>query len=125
MQSAISLASVFGPMMAIVGLWMLLYNDNMVKVLNSTKTSPAAFYTSGWIHLFLGLVVVSQYNVWSASLAVLVTLLGWAMIVRGILTLYMPQVVVKFAMSRTRWLKGMGLVPLVWGLLLTWYAFYM
>ena len=125
MQNALWLASIFGPLLAIVGLWMLLYHENMMKVLNSIKSTPALFYMSGWMNLLIGLVIVSQYNVWTANLAVLITLLGWALIIRGILSLFIPQLLIKLTMGKPSWCKMMGIIPFVWGLLLCWFAFYM
>jgi len=125
MQNALWLASIFGPLLAIVGLWMLLYHDNMMKVCNSAKSTPAIFYMSGWLNLLIGLVIVSQYNVWSMSLAFLVTLLGWVMIIRGILALFIPQLLMQLTMGKNSWCKVMGIIPFVWGLLLCWFAFYM
>jgi len=125
MQNALWLASIFGPLLAIVGLWMLLYHENMMKVLNSIKSTPALFYMSGWMSLLIGLVIVSQYNVWMANLAVLITLLGWVLIIRGILALFIPQLLIKLTMEKTSWCKVMGIIPFVWGLLLCWFAFYM
>ena len=125
MQNALWLASIFGPLLAIVGLWMLLYHENMMKVLNSIKSTPALFYMSGWMSLLIGLVIVSQYNVWMANLAVLITLLGWVLIIRGILALFIPQLLIKLTMEKTSWCKVMRIIPFVWGLLLCWFAFYM
>jgi len=125
MQNALLLASIFGPLMAIVGLWTLLYHENMMKVVNSIKSTPALFYMTGWMSLLIGLIIVSQYNVWSMTLAVLVTLLGWAMIIRGILALFIPQLLVKLTMGKPSYCKVMGFVPFIWGLLLCWFAFYM
>jgi hypothetical protein len=124
MLNAMCLAGIFGPLLAIIGLWMLLYNDNMMKVWSSFKSTPAAFYLSGCANLLIGLVIVSQYNSWMMGLAFLVTLLGWVMIIRGILALFMPQLLVK-VMSNASWAKTRGIIVFIWGLLLCWFAFYM
>jgi uncharacterized membrane protein HdeD (DUF308 family) len=120
MQHAMMVASIFGPFLFILGFWMLVYQENMMKVLNSMKNSPVSFYLVGAINLFLGLVVVNEYNVWDWTPPLLVTLLGWFLIVRGLLALFVPQSFVKSATENPSWTKLKGIVPLVWGILMFW-----
>jgi hypothetical protein len=124
MERAMWLASIFGPFLAIIGLWMLIYADNLVKVISSIKNTAGAFYIGGIINLLLGLTIVTQNNIWVWSGALLVTILGWAWIVRGVLVLFIPQAIIKMTMSHKGFIKGMGVIPLVWGLALCWYAFF-
>lgn len=117
---AMMVASIFGPFLFIIGLWMLFYHDNMMKVVTSMKNTPAAFYLVGALNLFLGLIIVNEYNVWMWNAALLVTLLGWLMIIRGLICLFMPQLFVKCCMNYPTWLKVRGVVVLIWGILLFW-----
>jgi len=125
METAIMLARVFGPFMGIVGLWMLLYGDNVVKIMTSIKNSPAALYASAIFNLLIGIFIISSYNYWAWDITFFITLLGWVMFIRGVLGLFMPQLVVRFVMSRASWMKTMGIIPFVWGLILSWTGFYM
>lgn len=122
MQSAQWLASIFGPFMAIVGLWMLLYSNNLIKVYSGVKSSPSTLYFRGILNLLVGLTILSNYDYWSLNPEVLVTLLGWMMVIRGILTLFMPQLVIR-VMENNEYSKVKGLIPLVWGLALCWVAY--
>lgn len=124
MQNAMWLASVFGPFLAIMGIWMLLYQDSATKVCNSLKATPAALYQGAIINLLLGLFIISQFNVWTAHISVLITLLGWVLTFRGILHLFLPHVWAKICGPDTGWLKFSGIIPLIWGVLLIWYAFF-
>lgn len=125
MHNAMWLASIFGPFMAIIGLWMLLYSDNLVKVYSAIKSSPSVLYFSAILNLFLGLIVLNQYDMWSMDGYVLVTLLGWVMIIRGVMGLFVPQLLIQLILSNTGFLKVYGIIPLVWGLALSWLAFFM
>ena len=125
MQNAMWLASIFGPFMTILGLWMLLYADNLMKVWNAAKNAPASFYFGGVSHLLIGLAILSQYDMWSWDAYVLVTLLGWVLVIRGVMTLFVPQLLIQLCMSNTSFMKVMGIIPLVWGLALCWLAFFM
>ncbi|MBS0628633.1 MAG: hypothetical protein JSS30_00230 [Verrucomicrobia bacterium] len=124
MDSALMLAKVFGPSLAIIGLWMLLYTDNLQKILTAMKNSPAALYNSSVLNLVVGLFLITSYNGWRMDVFFFVTLLGWAFFIRALLGFFMPQVLVKFYYDRNKWTKVMGIVPLVWGLILIWAGFY-
>ncbi len=83
------------------------------------------FHLCAMFNLLIGLTLVSQFNVWSMTLSVFVTLLGWWMIIRGVMALFVPQVLMKLCMGKGNSMKICGVVELVWGLLLCWYAFWM
>jgi hypothetical protein len=124
MDNAVWLASIFGPFMIIVGLWMLLYSDNVVKVFASVRNTPSAFYLGGIMNLIVGLTVLSIFQDWAWDLTLFVTLLGWVMLVRGVLVLYVPQLVIRLTMTNVHYMRWMGFVPVVWGVLLCWLAFF-
>jgi hypothetical protein len=123
METAMWLASIFGPFLVIMGLWMLLYSDNVVKVFASIRNTPAAFYVGGVMNLLVGLTILSMYQDWYWDLTIFVTLLGWLLLLRGVLVLYMPQLLIKTTMTNLSTMKWMGIIPLVWGALLCWLAF--
>lgn len=125
MDSALMVARVFGPLLGIIGLWMLLYGDNVVKIATSVKNSPAAQYVSAFYNLLVGLFIINVYNVWEWDVFFFVTLLGWWMFVRGVLGLFLPQLIVQWFMTKNTWMKTMGIIPFVWGLILTWTGYYM
>ena len=125
METAIVLAKVFGPFLGILGLWMLLYADNVVKTMTAIKSSPAALYTSAVFNLLIGLFIIVNYNVWTWDVFFLITLLGWLMFIRALFAFFLPQFVVRFFMTKGSWMKIMGIFPFVWGLVLTWTGYYM
>src|ERR1700680_4509567 len=124
-HAAMWLASIFGPLLVIIGLWKLLYADAFAKVLNSMKNSHGLMYFTSVIYLWVGFTVLSQYDVWEMDALVLVTLLGWAMIVRGILGLFVPQMLHDMYIGHKGFTRVCGLIPLVWGVLLCWIGFFM
>lgn len=122
-EPSIAIASVFGPLMVILGLWMLLFSDNLVKIWSAFKSNHAAFFLMGVINLLLGFYIIHQYHIWSWNKASLVTLLGWFFIVRGVMALFVPQVLAKYTMTEASLAKVIGVVPFVWGMVLCWLAF--
>jgi hypothetical protein len=125
MQNAMSIASIFGPFLLIMGIWMLFYHANMMKVLASTKSTPGVLYVMGVINLLIGLTVLSGFNMWMWGPALLVTIFGWAITIRGLLAFFMPQFLVNKPMTDTNYLKVKGFIVLLWGIGMCWFAFWM
>ena len=124
MDKAMWLAGIFGPLLTIMGLWMLLYSENLIKVMTSVKNTPGCFFMMGMINILIGLVIVNMYNVWMWHPAVLVSLLGWVLLIRGVIILYIPQLIIKYTMTNHMVMRAIGLIPLIWGLALWWFAFF-
>lgn len=124
MDKAMWLAGIFGPLLTIMGLWMLLYSENLIKVMTSIKNTPGCFFMMGMINMLIGLVIINMYNVWMWHPAVLVSLLGWVLLIRGVLILYIPQLIIKYTMTNHMVMRAIGLIPLIWGLALWWFAFF-
>jgi hypothetical protein len=124
-NAAMWLASIFGPLLVILGLWMLLYSDNLVKVMGGIKHSPSIFYYSSVFNLLVGFTILSQYDLWGWNALVLVTLLGWFMVIRGIMGLFVPQLLNDLLMGNQNFTRVCGIIPLIWGLVLCWVGFFM
>jgi hypothetical protein len=124
-NTAMWLASIFGPLLAIVGLWKVIRKDQFTKALNAMKASPGLIYYSSIAYLWVGLTMLSQYDEWAWTGMVLVTLLGWVLVVRGIMGLFVPKLLIDLLMGKPTAIKAWGFIPLIWGLLLSWMAFSM
>lgn len=123
MSVALILTWIFGPYLLIQGIWMFAQKKNLMKICNSIRTTPAASYILGWTSLLIGLVLINLFNVWEASLAIFLTLLGWAYIIRGLIILFAPHVFLKLETKEKCVMPTMAIVRLVWGLLLLWFGF--
>lgn len=123
MDKALWIAQIFGPLMTLVGLWMLFYSDNVRKIHASIKATPALVFMRAFINMLMGLFIISLYNVWMTTPSLLVTLLGWALLVRGVGALFFPKLCASCEMTEGKGLKCRGLIPLIWGVLLTLFGF--
>lgn len=124
METGIWLAKVFGPYLAIIGLWMLLYGENFVKIMTSIRNSPSGVYFSAVINMLVGLVIINMFNMWMWDMTFFVTLLGWVLFIRGLLGLFAPHLLHKVFMNNQNFMKVVGIIPFIWGLLLIWAGFY-
>lgn len=123
-NAAMWLAGIFGPLFVIIGLWKLLYAGQWAKVLTTIKGNVGLMYYSSVVYLWVGLTVLSQYDMWGWNVLTFVTLIGWVLIIRGVLGLFLPQLLLDIFMGNPTMMKSWGLIPLIWGIILCWLAFF-
>lgn len=59
--------------------------------------NPLLLFMVGSVDLILGLLIVMVHNDWSYSWTVLVTIVGWLLVVRGFIRIVFPRVVLAIA----------------------------
>ena len=125
MELAIWLASILGPVFAIIGLWMLVRTHDVEKVWSSFKSTPGLVYVAAFVNLILGLTVLSLYHTWSWNLAVVVTIVGYLQFLRGVAILFAHDWMLRLhaKLLKRENVRVFGCGPFILGLLLCWYAF--
>ena len=123
MASSMTLASVFGPLLVITSIWTLLYKENLKKVLDSLKKTPALLYFVSVVNVLIGLVIITNFNYWYWNVEILITILGWFFLVRGLLVLFFPQTLDKMIKTHTNGGIFCSILGIAWGLVLSWLAY--
>lgn len=123
MASSTMLASIFGPLLIITSLWALLYKENVKKVVDSMKKTPALQYFVGVVNVLLGIVFITSFNYWYMSIELLVTLLGWFLLIRGLILMFFPKTLDSMMKTYMKSSLLCSLIGIAWGLALTWFAF--
>lgn len=90
-------ARVIGPYFVIVSLTAALRASDMQAVLSDFEASPVWPWFAGVFTLLLGLVTVALHSHWSDPPAVIVSALGWLMVLRGTLLLVFPAALMSAA----------------------------
>ena len=92
------------------------------KMLKSFDASPALTYVTGMITVLLGMILVQYHNLWVKDWPVLITIVGWAAVIKGIMFIAFPH--------SLNWFKGwykntqaFGFLLLAIGLLFGYYGF--
>lgn len=119
-NEALAIARIFGPFLVIWGIWIFLNRDQMAKVTNNFKTTPALVYLISIFNLLVGFVILSQYDLWDWNLFLFVTLLGWAMVVRGIMGLFATKLFLKMCIGKGHLSKKWTLIPIIVGIILSY-----
>jgi hypothetical protein len=91
MQTSIFLARLIGPVMAVVGISLLMNETASRKMAMEFLRSPALIFFSGMILMPAGLAVVLNHNVWVLNWPLIITLLGWIAVISGALRVFAPD----------------------------------
>jgi len=89
------LARLLGLFCIVIGLAMIGRRQEVVAAVDTLTHNPTLLLLVGLIVLGVGLAIVLAHNVWSGGvLPVLVTLIGWLVLLRGLVLLFLPAAMV-------------------------------
>lgn len=77
------------------------------RIAEDFERSPGLTFISGFIALILGMLLVHYHNIWHKDWTVLITIVGWASLLKGIMLIAFPLSILSF--------KGMYRNTRVWG----------
>jgi hypothetical protein len=96
MSTSTYLARLIGPVLAVVGVSMLLNPSAFLAVAADVLRNSALLYFSSVLGLLGGVALVLAHNVWELSWRVIITLLGWISIVDSASWLLLREPVERF-----------------------------
>ena len=67
--------------------------DYYRKIADDLFSNAALTYLSGFITVVIGFLIVHYHNRWTKNWTVLITLLGWLALLKGILLIAFPQII--------------------------------
>lgn len=127
MEKAIALAQIMGPAYLILGLSILLYVKPWHSLISKWQEDHLLLFPLKFVYIILGLILINVYNVWAWNVWVLVTLTGWALLVKGAFYFLLPGPVVKKCLEfkkNAQVLYVGGLVGIIVGAVLTYYSYF-
>lgn len=131
------LAGLFGPFLTIVGIWMLIGSEYLAVLLMGKgiagkkgekitkfedlgiKDRPGVFYTWAVFLIFIGLFILTQYHSFEDAFLMFVPILGYIFFIIGLLGLFLPNMIASFMFGSRHFIRAVGIIPLVLGLVLT------
>ena len=95
------------------------------KLFNEYMTNPAIIFLSGLITLILGFIMVTYHDIWSGPWwVVLITILGWAVLIKGMLFLTAPNMVKPFEkIGDSKIISWFPYLAILIGLIFGYYGF--
>jgi uncharacterized membrane protein len=124
MNTANYLAEIWGISLVIIPL-ALLAKEKHLKTLFNEIENDASLFLWGMISLILGLAMVLSFNVWEQSWQVIITILGWLALLKGLCLLFTPEIFKKYTkkIEGQNWLPIALVVIIFIGLVITYFGF--
>jgi hypothetical protein len=127
MQASIFLARLLGPAMLTVGVGILINQAYYRAMTRELVASRPMMFIVALIGVIGGLAVVLVHNVWTADWRVIITLLGWINLLRGLASLLLPEGTFDFAkglMANKNMPMAAGVVMVLIGATLCFFGYF-
>lgn len=108
------LAQLWGPTILAVGLGVFINRSYYIKIYRDLERSPLAVLVFGMVAMTAGIAHVHFHNVWDTLPHIVVSFLGWGLLIKGALFLIVPKFVDQ---AGDGWVN-LKLIPLAGGLML-------
>lgn len=95
MDISIFLAKVMGLYFIIISLSLLIIKNRMKSIISGIFRNSSLQFVMGFIILIIGLLLVISHNIWTNSWQVLITIIAWLTLIKGILNLSFPKIIEK------------------------------
>jgi len=119
---------IFGLIYLSMGLGMSLNQKFYKSLLGNYKDNPAMTYLTGLIVFVLGFIIVSHHNIWSSDITtVIITILGWTALIKGILVIIFPDTmisVVRKIAPISKHTKTWSMIVFFLGLIISYLGFF-
>jgi uncharacterized membrane protein len=120
-------AEIFGIVIFAAALAMLINRRDTIIMMHELMDSRPVLYAFGFMILFIGVITVLTHNIWSGdALTILVTLVGWAMILKAFVLLFLPHGSLRKLFNSFQFEKLyylIAVIALILGIFLTYFGF--
>ena len=109
-----------------IGIGIIINSDFYKKAFEDFTQCGSAMYFGGIMALAIGFIIVTFHNTWTKDFAVIITIVGWIALIKGILILVQPNLMIaitKAFLHKERNLKIQAVIILIIGLLLSFLGF--
>ena len=121
----IFLAQLIGPAVLAVGLGIFFSRSYYNKIYRHLENETLAVLMGGLTILIAGIVIVLSHNIWDSTLAVIISLVGWLSILKGLMLVILPKWVDKIGdiVADSKWFPGAAVVYTLIGAYVTYVAY--
>ena len=127
METSIFIARIFGLCYLILGAGFVFNRKAFGQVIDDFCKNAALVIYGGLVSLVIGVVIILTHNVWVANWTVIITIIGWLALIKGIWIIVFPNTVPKFIQAYKKnenLLIVNPIVILILGAVLTFFGFF-
>jgi hypothetical protein len=118
------LAEIWGLSLVLISL-ALLINQKYLKRLFAEIENEATMFFLGIVSLVIGLAMVLSYNIWDKNWQIIITILGWVSLIKGLSVLFLLEFIKNLVkkMENSQFLPYALFILIFIGLAITYFGF--
>jgi len=118
------LAELWGISLVVIAFAMLLKPKYLNMIFAETEKEETLFLW-GILTFLIGLAIVLAHNIWVKDWQVIITLFGWASLLKGLAILFFPELLMRYAkkIENKQWLPIALVIAVFIGLIITYFGF--
>ena len=127
METSLFIAKIFGLLYLVVGAGLILNRKVFQQIMDDFCKNAALILYGGIFSLVIGLVIVLTHNVWVTGWPVIITIIGWIAIIKGVWLIIFPNTVSAFMQAYQKnenLLIAQSVGALIFGIVLTFFGFF-
>jgi hypothetical protein len=99
MQPVVFMARLIGPLFVVLGIGMLLNSQLYADMIGQAIMVPVVIALSGILSFSAGVAMLNGYRSWAFNWRIIITILGWLLVIAGIIRIALPIVAAALALT--------------------------
>ena len=122
MDTTTFLAQLWGPVILAVGIGIFVSRPYYLRIYRELEKEALAVLLFGMAAMTAGIVHVGAHNEWGTPAEIVVTLLGWGLLLKGLVFIVFPKLADQKGewVAKSKLISGVGLAMLLAGGYLSW-----
>lgn len=127
METTTFLAQIWGPILIAVGLGFFFSTKYYIKIYRDLEKESFAVLFFGMIAMAGGIAHILAHNIWDNLSQIIVSFLGWGLLVKGIICVTFPRLADRGGdwVLSAKAVPVAGVVTLILGAYLSWVGYFM
>ena len=125
-MSDIQIFQVFSIAYTAIGIGIFINPGFYKKLFEDFCENSSTLYIGGAMALVIGYLLITFHNTWTKDFSVIITVIGWIALIKGILILVCPKIIIKMTkaiLGKGSNLKIQAIIVIIIGLLLAFLGF--
>ncbi len=126
MNTTLFLAHIYGPILLAIGVGIFSSRNYYRRIYKELEKDVLAVLTFGMVAMAAGLAQLYFHNEWNTLPEIVVSILGWGFLLKGIMFVVFPKLVDKAGdeWARRKIIPFAGYATMIVGIYLTWFAYF-
>ena len=126
METSTLIAKIIGLIYLSFGVGILLNGNYYKKEIPKLLENTAYLIFGGFMAIIFGVLIIENHNYWVKNWSVLITIIGWIALIKGIVLLAFPTVIsmYKSFFNNVNFYAILGVLVLMFGLFFTYFGYF-